>query len=163
MAVIGGIISSNHRKNLNHIHKKSKYLVYVIITLGGNISVGGTVFYYGMKTYDLGSRAHVLKHLHGIMIFGPFGKKIHEGTLWRGHRSVISFILTKQIFLHFYHRGDRFYNWYINKTDKKISFWWWYWGETRKKTYKEEWDTHLVVIQYIKYRIEVNDFTIKFW
>ena len=29
-------------------------------------------------------------------------KQIHEDTLWRGHRAVISFILTKQISLHFY-------------------------------------------------------------
>ena len=43
-------------------------------------------------------------------------KKIHEGTLWSGYRAVISFILTKQIFLHFFRHGDRFY---INKIGKK--------------------------------------------
>ena len=34
------------------------------------------MFYDGVKTSDLGSRAHVLKHLHlhGRMIFGPFEK-----------------------------------------------------------------------------------------
>ena len=38
-------------------------------------------------------------------------KKIHEGIHWIGYRAVIYFILTKQIFLHFYHP--------VNKTDKK--------------------------------------------
>ena len=72
MAVIGGILFSNHHKILNHVNKDSKDLVYVIITLGGKKSGGDTVFYDGVKTSDLGSRAHVLKHLHGRMIFGPF-------------------------------------------------------------------------------------------
>ena len=52
------------------------------------------------------------------MIFGPFGKVFHEGTLWIGYRSIISFILTKQIFLNFFRHGDWFYNRYINKIDK---------------------------------------------
>ena len=51
------------------------------------------------------------------MVFGPL-KKINEGTLWRGNRSVTSFILLKQIFLNFYRHRDQFYNLYINKTDK---------------------------------------------
>ena len=74
MAVIGGRIFSNHHKNLNHVHKDSKYLVSVIITMGKNISGEDTVFYYGVKTSDLGSRSHVLKILHGRMIFGPLKK-----------------------------------------------------------------------------------------
>ena len=75
MAVIGGKLYSNQPKNLNHVHKDSKDMVSILITLGGNISGGGTVFYDGVKTSDLGSRAHTLKHLHVIMIFGPFEKK----------------------------------------------------------------------------------------
>ena len=59
---------------MNHLHKDSKYLVSDMITLGCNISGGNTVFYDGVKTSDLGSRAHILKHLHGITIFGPFEK-----------------------------------------------------------------------------------------
>ena len=76
MGVIGGKLYSNYPKNMNRVHKDSKYQVSVIITLGGNISGGDTVFYDGVKTSDLGSRAHVLKHLHlhGRMIFGPFEK-----------------------------------------------------------------------------------------
>ena len=34
MAVIGGKLYSNHPKNLNHVHNDTKYLVYVIITVG---------------------------------------------------------------------------------------------------------------------------------
>ena len=72
MAVIGGRLFSNHHKNLKHVNKDSKYLVSVIIILCGNINVGDTVFYDGLRTSDLGIRAHVLKYLHVRMIFGPF-------------------------------------------------------------------------------------------
>ena len=88
----------------------------VIITLGTNISGGETVFYDGVKSSDLVNRTHVLKHLHIRMIFGLFEKWSLEGTLWRGPRAVISYILTKQIFVQFYRHGNWFYNWYINKT-----------------------------------------------
>ena len=71
-AVIGGKIFSNNPKTTNHVHKNSKYLVSVIITLGRNISGEDTMFYDVVETSDLGSRAHVLKYLHGRMIFGPF-------------------------------------------------------------------------------------------
>ena len=75
MDVIGSRLFSDHHKNLNHVHKYSKDLVSVIINLRVNISAGGTVFYDGVKTSDLGIRAHVLKNLHGRLIFGPFKKK----------------------------------------------------------------------------------------
>ena len=80
---------------MNHVHKDIKYLVSVIITLGKDISGGDTVFYDGMKSSDFRSRAHILKHLHGRMVFGPFEKVFREGTMWSGFRVVISFILTK--------------------------------------------------------------------
>ena len=72
MYVIGGRLYSNNPKNMNHIHKDNKYLVYFIATLGEYIRRGDTVFYDGVKPSDLGSRAHVLKYLHERMIFGPF-------------------------------------------------------------------------------------------
>ena len=101
MSVIGGRLYHNHPKNLNHMHKDVKDLVSVIITLGKDIIGVDTVFYDGVKTYDFGNRSHILKHSHGRMVFGPFDKVSHEGTLWSGYRSVISFILAKQIFLLF--------------------------------------------------------------
>ena len=67
-----------------------------------------------VKTYDLGSISRVLKYLYGRMIFGPFEKFFHGGTLWSGYRAVISLILVKQIFLHFFRHEDWFYNKYIN-------------------------------------------------
>ena len=73
-AVICGRLFSNHPKNLNHVHKESKDFVYDIITLGGNISGGGIVFYDVVKTCDLGSRDLFIKHIHGRIIFGPFEK-----------------------------------------------------------------------------------------
>ena len=116
MAVIGGKLYINHHKNMNHVHKDSKDSVSVIITLSKNISGGDTMFYDGVKTSDLGSRAHILKHLHGRMVFGPFWKKSHEGTLWSGYRTIISFIIKKEISLHLFHHGDWFYNRYIHTT-----------------------------------------------
>ena len=104
---------------MNNLHKAAKDLVSIIITVGKDISGGDTVFYDGVKTSDLGSRAHILKNLHGRMIFGPFEKVFHEGTLWSGYRAVISFILTEKIFLHLFLHWDRFYNRYINTADKK--------------------------------------------
>ena len=96
MAVIGGKLYSNHPKNLNRVHKDTKDMVSVIITVGKYISGGNTMFYDGVKTSDLGIRAPILKKLHGRMIFGPFEKVFHEGTLWIGYRAVISFIVTKK-------------------------------------------------------------------
>ena len=104
---------------MTNVYMECKDLVSVIIALGGNKRGWDTVFYDGMKISDLGSIAHVFKHLHKWMIFCPF-KKNHEGTLRREHRAVLSYILTKQILPRFYHHGDRFYNKYINKTDKKM-------------------------------------------
>ena len=119
MDVIGGKLYRNYPKNLNHVHKDKKYLVSVIIKLGKYISGGETLFNDGVKPSEFGSRAHTLKNLHGRMVFGPFEKVFHEGTLWIGYRAVISFILKKQIFLHFFRHGNRFYNRYLNSADKK--------------------------------------------
>ena len=119
MAFIGCKLYIRHPKNMNRVHKDTKDLVSVIITGGKDTSGGDTVFYYGVKTSNLGSRAYILKHLHGRMIFCPFEKVFHEGTLWSGYRTLISFILAKQIFLHLFRHGDRFYNRYLNSVDKK--------------------------------------------
>ena len=115
MAFISGRIYSNHHKNLNHVHKDSKGLVSVIITLGGNISGGDTVFYDGVKTSDFGSRAHVLKHIHGRMIFVPFEKKSWRYSLkWIYSRDLL--YPHKTFFIHFFCHEDRFNKWYINTT-----------------------------------------------
>ena len=53
MDVIGGKLYSNQPKNLNHVHKDSKDMVSVIITMGKDISGGDTMFYDGVKTSDL--------------------------------------------------------------------------------------------------------------
>ena len=72
MAVIGGKLLSNNTKNMNHVHKYTNFLLSVITTLGKNITGGDTVIYDRVKTSELVSRAHVLKNLHGRMIFCPF-------------------------------------------------------------------------------------------
>ena len=119
MAVIGGQMYQNHPKKLNRIHKDTKDMVSVIITLGKSITGGDTVFYDGNKTNNVGNRIHIIKHSHGRMIFGPFERVSHEGTQWSGFRSVISFILTKQIFRHFYRHNNVFYDRYINSSNLK--------------------------------------------
>ena len=77
--------------------------------LSGLWPAGDTVFYDGVKPFDFGSRAHILKHLHGKMIFGPSESFPHEGTLWSGYIAVIYFILTKKFSPHLFCHGDRFY------------------------------------------------------
>ena len=72
ISAIGRKVYINHPKNMNCVHKDSKYLVSVIITMDIYISGGDIVFYDGLKKTDLVRRAHVLKHLHGRMILGPF-------------------------------------------------------------------------------------------
>ena len=72
MDVIGGKLLRSHPKNLNNVHKDSNYFVSILITVEENISGGDTVFYDGVKTFYLGSRAHVLKNSHGRMIYSPF-------------------------------------------------------------------------------------------
>ena len=72
MAVIGGRLYRNHPKNWNHMHEDVKDLVSDNIRLGKDIIGGDTVFYYGVKSCDFGNRAHILKHSHGRMEFGPF-------------------------------------------------------------------------------------------
>ena len=44
LATIGGNLYTRHPKNLNHVHKDSKYLLSVIIILGTDVRGGETVF-----------------------------------------------------------------------------------------------------------------------
>ena len=81
---------------MNHSCKYSKYLVSVITNMGTNISGWYIVFYEGVKQKDLGKIAHILKYLHGRIFMSPFEICFHEGSLWRGHGLVISFIISKQ-------------------------------------------------------------------
>ena len=67
---------------------------------------------------DIGKRAHVLKHSHGRCVIGSFDKVLHEGSLWTGHRALISFILHKSIFPHFVHYGTKFYDKYISTKNR---------------------------------------------
>ena len=83
---------------MNHVHKGGKDLVSVIITMGTNISIGDTVFNDGLRHTYLRKQYQFLKCLHGRVIMGAFEICFHEGSLWRGHREVISFIL-KTLFL----------------------------------------------------------------
>ena len=69
---------------------------------------------------DIGKRAHVLKHSDGRCVVGAFYEILYEGSIWTGHRAVLSFILHKSIFLHFVHNGTRFYDKYISSDKKEI-------------------------------------------
>ena len=79
-------------------------------------------FYDGENMNEIGKIAHVLKHSHERCVIGSFDKILHEGSIWTGHISVLSFILHKSIFIHFVNNGKRFYlNIYIIKTQEKLS------------------------------------------
>ena len=109
MATIGGNLFTRHPNNINHVHKEINYFLSVIIILETDVHGGESVFYDGEKMNDIGKRAHVLKHSHGKRVVGAFDKILHEGSIWTGHRAVLSFILHKSIFLHFVHNGTIFY------------------------------------------------------
>ena len=42
---------------------------------------------------DIVKRAHVMKNSHGRCVVGAYDKILHEGYIWTGHRSVLSFML----------------------------------------------------------------------
>ena len=67
----------------------------------------------------IGKRAHVIKHSHGRCVIGSFDKSLHEGSIWAGHRAVLSFIFHKSIFIQFVHNGTRFYDKYISSKHQK--------------------------------------------
>ena len=106
-------------KNLNHVHKDSNNLLSVIIISGTYVHGGKTVFHDGEKMNDTGKRAHVLKHSHRRCVVSPIDKILHEGSIWTGHRAVLSFILHKSIFIHFVHHGTIFYDRYITSDGRK--------------------------------------------
>ena len=118
LETIGGNLYTRHANNLNHVHKGSKDLLLVITILGTDVNGGETVFYDGENMNDIGKRAHVLKHSHGRCVIGSFDKILHEGSIWTGHRAVLSFILHKSIFLHFVYNGTIFYYKYISSKNR---------------------------------------------
>ena len=92
---IGVNLLTRHPKNLNHVHKDSNNLLSVIIILGKHFHGGETVFYDGEDMNEIGKIAHVMKHSHGRCVVGPFDKILHEGSIWTGHRAVLSFVFHK--------------------------------------------------------------------
>ena len=77
MAAIGGKLYHNHPKNLNHMHKDTKDLVSVIITLGKNIIGGDTVLYDGVWVLNLSKRAEifVLESIESMIMSGDSREK----------------------------------------------------------------------------------------
>ena len=47
LATVGGNLYTRHVKNLNHVHKDSKYILLVIIILEIDVNGGEKVFYDG--------------------------------------------------------------------------------------------------------------------
>ena len=119
LETVEGNLYTRHLKNLNNLHKDSKDLLSVIIILGKDFHGDETILYDGENKNDIGKRAHVLKNSHGRCVIGYFDEVLHEGSLWTGHRSVLSFILHKSIFLHFLNNSTIFYNRYISSEKKK--------------------------------------------
>ena len=88
----------------------------VIITLGKYISRWELVFHNGVKQTDLVKIDDVLRYLYGIITMVPFERFIRGGSIWRGYRALILFILFFNF--HIIYCGGRFNNGYI---DKKFS------------------------------------------
>ena len=62
VAVIGGKLFINTPKNHNHVNKCERDILFGIITVVTNFSGGDTIFYNGVRIYNLVQRDHVLKH-----------------------------------------------------------------------------------------------------
>ena len=118
MENIGGNLYTRHPKNINHINKDIKDIMSVIIILGTDVNVGETVLNDGENINDIGKRAHELKHSHGRCVIGSFDKFLHEGSIWTGHRAVLSFIFHKSIFINFVHNATRFHDKYISSKNR---------------------------------------------
>ena len=71
------------------------------------------MFHDGVKQTDLVKIDDVLRYLHGIIFMVPFERFFRGGSIWRGYRALILFIL----FLNFHiiSCGGRFNNGYIDK------------------------------------------------
>ena len=69
-AIVGEKQFTNNSNNMDHVHKEKNYLVSSIITFGVNFDGGETIFNGGIREYNLGRRAHLLKHVSGIFIVG---------------------------------------------------------------------------------------------
>ena len=80
---------------------------------------GETVFFNVMTIKYVGKIENILKHSHGRCVVDALDKNLHQGYIWIGYKSVISFIFRKSIFPHFVHHGTSFYDKYITSDDKK--------------------------------------------
>ena len=93
----------------------------MIFALGTDVNGGENVFLNVMSIDDIGKRAHVIRNSHGRCVVGSFDKNLHKCSIWTVHRSVLSFILQKTIFLHFVQHGTKFYDRYI-KSDNRTKY-----------------------------------------
>ena len=92
----------------NHIHKDRNDLISVIVTLGHPIEQGGTTRYYAGKSEDdHGEVLLSVKHQHGRYQIAPFHDILHDAEYWRGPRCVLSFILMKNVYDHFFEYGKK--------------------------------------------------------
>ena len=97
-----------------------KFLIFVTPPpIYQDVNGGETVFNDGENMNDIGKRANLLKHSHGMCLICSFDKILLEGSICNIHRAVISFILHKSIFLHFVHNSARFYEKYISSKNMK--------------------------------------------
>ena len=69
---------------------------------------------------DIWKISHAIKHSHGRCVLVDLDKISHEGYIWDRHRSFLSFILQKSVFLHFVHHDTKFYKIYINDDNRNI-------------------------------------------
>ena len=76
-------------------------------------------FFNIMNMKDTGKRTHVLKHSHGRCVVGAFDKKLHEGSIFIGPRTVLSLYSTNRHLLTLYIMVHIFYDKYIKSEDRK--------------------------------------------
>ena len=92
LETIGVNLFTRHPKNIDHVHKDSNDPLSLIIIFGTNVYGGETVFNDGENMNDTVKRAHVMNHSHGRCVVSTLDKILHKGSIWTGHRAVLSFI-----------------------------------------------------------------------
>ena len=70
---IGGNLFSRHPINFNRVHKYSKDLISVIITLGTTV-IGARTVFNGLTNNNIGIRAHDIKHSNGMCVVRFYDK-----------------------------------------------------------------------------------------
>ena len=74
----------------------------------GDVKDGGNTLYYCGRSLKQGCLEKEIKFKHG-QLQKVLNRILHAVDCWEGKRTLIKFNLKKDVFLHFYKYGDKFF------------------------------------------------------